>query len=176
MNPQTLNLYAYTSNDPVNRTDPNGTSWGFIGAIFGFLASFFRHTNFRFNLNFRGIPFSFGFQGHFRNIFVGVAGFNVQVTGENSVFNQLKNSWARQPGKCEIRWQLPEIGTGYETSDETKPPHRYGDYYTIQAIVGFAKSWVENEKNKNLRIGSLGIYGGGQFPPHRSRAYFRNCF
>lgn len=28
LNPQTLNLYAYTANDPVNRTDPSGLDWG----------------------------------------------------------------------------------------------------------------------------------------------------
>lgn len=29
-NPQTLNLYAYTANDPVNHTDPDGLDWGDI--------------------------------------------------------------------------------------------------------------------------------------------------
>ncbi len=28
LDPQTLNLYAYTANDPVNRTDPSGLNWG----------------------------------------------------------------------------------------------------------------------------------------------------
>lgn len=63
---------------------------GFIGAIFGFLASFFKNTNFNLNFRFRGIPLSFGFQGHFRNIYVGVAGFTVQVTGQNSIFQSVR--------------------------------------------------------------------------------------
>jgi len=33
MNPQTLNLFAYTANDPINRTDPDGQFWGFIKGI-----------------------------------------------------------------------------------------------------------------------------------------------
>ncbi len=89
MNPQTLNLYAYTANDPINRTDPDGLFWG---ALFGFIAGFFKKTNFNFNFNYKGIPFSFGFQGHFKNVYVGIAGFNVQITGQNSIFNQFKSA------------------------------------------------------------------------------------
>src|SRR5207237_5345387 len=37
MSPQTLNLYAYCTNDPANRTDPDGLfSW--FKALLGFLA------------------------------------------------------------------------------------------------------------------------------------------
>ena len=90
MNPQTLNLYAYTANDPVNRTDPDGQSWGFITGLFRFL--FGGNTQFNVNLTIRNTSFGFGFQGHFRNVYVGVAGFNVQVTGRGSIFNIFKNS------------------------------------------------------------------------------------
>lgn len=94
MNPQTLNLYAYTANDPINRTDPDGLFWG---ALFGFIAGFFKKTSFNFNFNYKGIPFSFGFQGHFKNVYVGIAGFNVQITGQNSIFNRLK-AWKNNSG------------------------------------------------------------------------------
>jgi RHS repeat-associated protein len=33
-NPQTLNLYAYCANDPVNRTDPDGMFWGALKRLF----------------------------------------------------------------------------------------------------------------------------------------------
>jgi RHS repeat-associated protein len=32
--PQTLNMYAYCGNDPINRDDPNGLFWGAIGRFF----------------------------------------------------------------------------------------------------------------------------------------------
>ncbi|MDQ3805948.1 MAG: hypothetical protein M3416_19225, partial [Acidobacteriota bacterium] len=32
--PQTLNLYAYCGNDPVNRTDPSGLLFGWLGKLF----------------------------------------------------------------------------------------------------------------------------------------------
>ncbi|HEX8247055.1 MAG TPA: RHS repeat-associated core domain-containing protein [Pyrinomonadaceae bacterium] len=38
-NPQTLNLYNYVGNDPVNRTDPSGLFWG---KLFGFIKKLFR--------------------------------------------------------------------------------------------------------------------------------------
>jgi hypothetical protein len=33
-NPQTLNLYAYCGNDPINHIDPDGLFWGAIGRFF----------------------------------------------------------------------------------------------------------------------------------------------
>ena len=35
MNPQSLNLYAYCGNDPINHTDPTGLFWGALKRFFG---------------------------------------------------------------------------------------------------------------------------------------------
>jgi RHS repeat-associated protein len=88
MNPQTLNLYAYTANDPINRTDPDGLFWG---ALFGFIGGFFKKTNFNFTFSYHGTPFSIGLLAGGKNVFIGVAGFTVQVTGKGSIFNQISN-------------------------------------------------------------------------------------
>jgi RHS repeat-associated protein len=37
--PQSLNMYAYCANDPVNRTDPSGLFWG---KLFGFIKKLFK--------------------------------------------------------------------------------------------------------------------------------------
>jgi hypothetical protein len=39
--PQTLNLYAYCGNDPINITDPNGLFWKAIGNFFKSIGKFF---------------------------------------------------------------------------------------------------------------------------------------
>jgi hypothetical protein len=35
--PQTLNLYTYCGNDPINHTDPDGLFWGFFRKLFNWL-------------------------------------------------------------------------------------------------------------------------------------------
>jgi RHS repeat-associated protein len=41
INPQSLNLFAYVGNDPVNQVDPDGLFWGAIGRFFKAVGRFF---------------------------------------------------------------------------------------------------------------------------------------
>ena len=82
--PQTLNMYTYVGNDPVNRVDPDGQFWG---AFFRFIAGLF--TSLRPNVingsfTYRTLPpITVSFTPNFQNIGVSFAGvgFNVRSNG-----------------------------------------------------------------------------------------------
>lgn len=40
--PQTLNLYNYCGNDPINHVDPSGLFWGWLKKFFGWIAKAFK--------------------------------------------------------------------------------------------------------------------------------------
>jgi RHS repeat-associated protein len=82
--PQSLNMYSYVGNDPVNRIDPDGQFWG---ALFRFIAGLF--TSLKPNVingsfTYRNAPpISVSFTPNFQNIGVGFAGigFNLRSNG-----------------------------------------------------------------------------------------------
>ena len=100
------------------------------------------------------MPLNFGFQGHFRNIYVGVAGFTVQVTGEGSIF---KSSFA-DIGKGCLNSIMNVVRSGDSNSAQVAIPHLYnaaqeygyigGQFAyllaTVEAETGFGRDMFEN--------------------------------
>ena len=80
IDPQSLNLYAYVGNDPINRTDPDGQFWGLL---FSFLKALFKslkpntvNVSFRYgNL----APFGASFSTNLQNISASYGPIGIQV-------------------------------------------------------------------------------------------------
>jgi RHS repeat-associated protein len=78
--PQSLNMYAYVGNDPVNRVDPDGQFWGalfkFIGGLFSSLKPNVINGSFTYR---NAPPISVSFTPNFQNIGVGFAGIRFDL-------------------------------------------------------------------------------------------------
>lgn len=87
--PQSLNMYSYVGNDPINRADPSGLFWGSLFRFLGGLFSSLRPNAINGSFTYKNLPpISVSFSGNrFQNIYLGFAGVGVHIRGYNKSAN-----------------------------------------------------------------------------------------
>jgi RHS repeat-associated protein len=156
-NPQSLNLYAYCANDPVNHTDPDGQFFGFLGSLFGAIGGFFlglfgalRPNLYSFSFTFRNLPpFTFAFTPNFNQVAVGFAG--IMVTVRNVQSQQLQ-----QPGSQ---------GQKKETEEEREIRTTVDDVRNILGSVNSCSSFFVSPTLALQALSGIKFTPGSAGPP-----------